>query len=137
MRDAGFSLVEVLVAAFLLAACLVGIARLFAIGVASNSIARHGTTASVLAAQKMEQLRREPVLTPSGAGTLQVATSGYVDRVDQYIRRWSIERAPASGTALVVQVLVTRRTDRGAADQGAVLRAPEEARIVSVIRPAP
>jgi hypothetical protein len=40
---------------------------------------------------------------------------------------------PAS-SAFIVQVLVTRRRDRGVADQGAVARAPEEARVITVLR---
>jgi hypothetical protein len=34
-------------------------------------------------------------------------------------------------------VLVTRRRDRGAADEGVVARAPEEARVTTIVRRAP
>jgi prepilin-type N-terminal cleavage/methylation domain-containing protein len=134
--DAGFSLVEVMIATLLLATSLTALAQLFAISLTNNAIARNGTIASVLAAQKMEQLRSYPSLAASPGNTLQASTDGYVDHVDQYIRRWSIEPLPGS-SAFLVQVRVTRRPNRGAADEGDVLRGPEEARVITVIRQAP
>ncbi len=88
-------------------------------------------------------------LSPSPAGTLTQNTAGFVDYLDQYgnwvgsggsapqgtvyIRRWSIEPLPTNpNNTLILQVLVTRRTDRGTANQGNVARLPEEARLVSV-----
>lgn len=87
-------------------------------------------------------------LSPSGA-TLQANTPGYVDYIDSfgnklgsggappnnaiYTRRWSIEPLPTNpNNTLILQVLVTRINDRGAADQGAVKRLPEEARMITV-----
>jgi len=133
VRDAGFSLVEVLVATVLLALSLAALAELFAISVRNNAVAKHGMAAAMLAAQKVEQLRARTDLAASPGQTLQQDTAPYVDHVGQYTRRWSIEPVPAS-SAFVIQVLVTRRSDRGAADQGSVARAPEEARVVTVIR---
>jgi hypothetical protein len=51
-----------------------------------------------------------------------------------YIRRWSIEPLPTNpNDTLVLQVLVTRFRDRGAADTAVdVKRLPDEARIISV-----
>jgi prepilin-type N-terminal cleavage/methylation domain-containing protein len=88
-------------------------------------------------------------LTPSPGNTLAADTDGYVDYVDGngcglgggtdppagtvYIRRWSIEPLPTNpNNTIVLQVLVTRRFDRGAADNGNVQRMPEEARMVSI-----
>ena len=76
-------------------------------------------------------------------------TSGYVDYVDSfgnklgtganppgqaiYTRRWSITPLPTNpNNTLVIQVLVTRNRNRGPADQGAVMRLPEEARMITV-----
>jgi hypothetical protein len=56
-RSEGFSLVEVIVAAGLLASALVALAQLLAIGTETNAAARDGTFAAILAQQKMEQLR--------------------------------------------------------------------------------
>lgn len=88
-------------------------------------------------------------LTPSPSTALQSNTSGYVDYVDSfgnklgtgatppaqaiYTRRWSITPLPTNpNNTLVIQVLVTRNRNRGAADQGAVMRLPEEARMITV-----
>src|SRR5260221_118932 len=175
--DAGFSLVEVLVATTILALSLTSLAQLFTIATRSNNIARNGTFAQILAEQKMEQLRGLtwgfdvlglPVtdgstdtsvvpqaatggtgLEPSPSNTLQTNTDGYVDYLDPngnslgggtvvpnntaYIRRWFVEPLPTNpNNTLVLQVLVTRRTNRGTADAGSVQRLPEEARLVTV-----
>src|SRR5882672_1307620 len=55
--SAGFSLVEVMVAATILAVALTSLAQLFAMATRSNNIARNGTFTQILAEQKMEQLR--------------------------------------------------------------------------------
>jgi type II secretory pathway pseudopilin PulG len=112
--DAGFSLVETLVATGIMATALVGLAQMFAISVANNRSARTGSFANMLAQQKLEQLRgltwgfdsvglpltdtstdtAAPIETPTGgtglspspAGALNANTSGYVDYVDQFGR---------------------------------------------------
>lgn len=88
-------------------------------------------------------------LSPSLTNTLQANTDGYVDYLDisgkslgggtavpmnmAYIRRWSVEPLPTNpNNTLILQVLVTRRTDRGVAEAGSVTRLPDEARLVSV-----
>jgi prepilin-type N-terminal cleavage/methylation domain-containing protein len=87
-------------------------------------------------------------LSPSPWGTLQQNTPGWVDYIDQngcivsgasalaagvYTRRWSIEPLPSNpNNTLILQVLVTRRSNRGAADSGNVARLPEEARLMSI-----
>src|SRR5882672_5438670 len=88
-------------------------------------------------------------LSPSSDSALQGNTVGYVDYIDSYgnklgtganppqnaiyTRRWSISPLPTNpNNTLVMQVLVTRLNDRGAADQGAVKRLPEEARMITV-----
>ena len=89
-------------------------------------------------------------LNPSPVTALQENTNGYVDYVDQwgnkigrggvtppadaiYTRRWSITPLPTNpNNTLVLQVLVTRNFNRGDADEGAVARLPEEARLVTV-----
>ena len=112
--EAGFSLVEVLVATGLLATALVALAQLFAIATATNAAARNSTVTMVLAEQKIEQLRALqytfdraglPVqdtatdlavypplatggkgLSPHTANTIQANTDGYVDYLDHYGR---------------------------------------------------
>jgi prepilin-type N-terminal cleavage/methylation domain-containing protein len=108
--DAGFSLVEVMIATGILAAALVSLAQLFAISTASNHAARNSGTAMIYAEQKIEQLRAlsytldasglpitdsttdtsvyPPAVTggtglsPSTDNTLQSNTDGYVDYLD-------------------------------------------------------
>jgi prepilin-type N-terminal cleavage/methylation domain-containing protein len=175
--ESGFSLIEVVVATALLSVGMVSLAQLFAVATTSNTNARATTFATVLAEQKMEQLRGltwgfDPIglpltdtatntaaaspaptggtgLTPSPAAALTTNAPGYVDYLDQfgnviggggtipngtiYIRRWSIEPLPTNpNNTLILQVLVTRRRDRGDADDGSVERLTEEARLISV-----
>ena len=175
--EGGFSLIEVIVASGILATALVALGQLFAIATTSNVSSKSTTFATVLAEQKLEELRALswgfdtsglPVtdtttdtasptdettggtgLTPSPDSALQENTDGYVDYVDQfgnklgggttppagtiYTRRWTVEPLPTNpNNTIIIQVLVTRHRDRGAADEGAVLRLPEEARLISV-----
>jgi hypothetical protein len=176
-REAGFSLLEVMIASGILATALIALGQLFAVALMANTSSRSTTYASVLAEQKMEELRALtwgfdtsglPVtdtttdtasseddaaggtgLTPSPETALQQNTVGYVDHVDMfgskvgkdatppesgiYTRRWSIEPLPTNpNNTIVIQVLVTRNRARGAADEGIVLRLPEEARLITV-----
>jgi type II secretory pathway pseudopilin PulG len=176
-NESGFSLVEVMVATGLLATALVTLAQLFALSTQSNVSSRSTTYASVLAEQKLEELRalswgfdtqglalsdtttntavspEMPTggkgLSPSPSTSLQENTTGFVDYVDGfgnklgtgqnppdgaiYTRRWSITPLPTNpNNTLVIQVLVTRRLSRGAADQGSVNRLPDEARMITV-----
>ena len=108
--EAGFSLVEVLLATTLLTVAVAALAQLFAISTRANSSARASTFTTVLAQQKMEQLRsltwgfdslglpltdtstnvtaavETPTggtgLTPSPAGTIGQNTAGYCDYLD-------------------------------------------------------
>ena len=142
----GFSLVEVTIATGIMASALVGLGQMFAIAISSNRAARVLTYTTVLAEQKLEQLRGlawafddrgQPVsdaaLSPSPADTMTSNTPGWVDYVDQfgevlgegamlppktvYIRRWAVEPLPVDpANTIVIHVLVTARINRGAAD---------------------
>jgi prepilin-type N-terminal cleavage/methylation domain-containing protein len=57
VEAAGFTLIEVLVASVLFTTLSLGIAQLFAVANAAGVAARHQTSATILAAAKMEQLR--------------------------------------------------------------------------------
>jgi hypothetical protein len=177
-NDSGFSLAEVMVASGLLATALITLAQLFAVSTRTNLGSRNTSYATVLAEQKLEELRALtwgfdsnglPVtdvttntavypeetnggtgLDPSPTTALNENTDGYVDYVDQwgnkvgrggtsapegaiYTRRWSITPLPTNpNNTVILQVLVTRLRNRGAADEGAVKRLPDEARLVTV-----
>jgi type II secretory pathway pseudopilin PulG len=111
-RESGFSLVEVMVATGLLATAIVTLAQLFALSTQTNVASRNTTYASVLAEQKIEELRalawgfdtqglalsdtttnttvspQTPTggkgLSPSSSASLQENTPGFVDYVDGY-----------------------------------------------------
>ena len=152
---------EALVATLILTTGLLTMAELVRVATATNIVAKNGTLATILAEQKMEQLRAlawefDAAGVPvSDAGlqaspaSLQQNTPGFVEHVDGggqivsraaqpppaavYTRRWSIEPMPSStGPAVLIQVLVTNVRNRGRADQGAVSRLPGEARLVTL-----
>lgn len=125
----GFSLIEAVIAAGIVAGAFAALAQMFALSIAHNTSARNGSIAMMLAGQKMEELRALTwgiELSPGGA--LDSDVSGYVDYIDRegsvlaasgtmpaptvYIRRWSVDALPASSDALMLQVLVTRPTNR-------------------------
>jgi type II secretory pathway pseudopilin PulG len=175
--EGGFSLIEALVAAGLLAVALVTLCELFVAAMRTSLDSRSTTFATVLAQQKVEELRAltwgfDPMgipitdtttntavdpaqpfggtgLSSSPASALQRNTPGFTDYVDRfghtlgggaspppntaYTRRWSIEPVISSpGNTVVIQVLVTPRFERGAAEDGAVRRLAGEARLVAV-----
>jgi type II secretory pathway pseudopilin PulG len=177
-NESGFSLAETIIATGIMAVSIAGLGQLFAVSVLSNRTARNTTFASVLATQKMEQIRGLTYgfdtlglpltdtssnlavnpLSPTGGkglsasptGALRANTDGYVDYLDvygktigtggttipngtTYIRRWSVEPLPTNpNNTIVLQVLVTRSTNRGTANNGKVDRLPDEARIITV-----
>jgi type II secretory pathway pseudopilin PulG len=122
----GFSLVETIVATGLLATALITVAQLFGIATKSNTSARDATFATILAEQKIEQLRALtwgfdsvglPVsdlstntavqpeapnggtgLTPSPADALKENTDGYVDYVDRWGNTLGTGEAPLDGS---------------------------------------
>jgi prepilin-type N-terminal cleavage/methylation domain-containing protein len=158
--DRGFSLLEVLVAMTILAVALVALAQLVALSINATTAAHTTTLATVLARDKMEQLRSlawdfdasglpvaDPRLAPSPADVLTHNVSGFCDFVGaggqplgevttpppgaMYVRRWSIEPLSAdSAHALVLQVLVTNRFKRHIEVGGS--HGPDESRLVTV-----
>ncbi len=157
----GFSLLEVLIAAAVVAATIATLAQLVVLATAANARATTTTMATVLAAQKMEQLRSlewsfdrvegpvsDPRLAASPSDSLRKNSAGFCDFVDRngqslgertdppagavYVRRWSIEPLPADpDNVLVLQVLVTQRFTRGVGEH-ANRQWPDEARIISI-----
>jgi type II secretory pathway pseudopilin PulG len=109
--EGGFSILEVLVATTVMTVALAALAQLFAISTRANASAKNTTYASVLAGQKMEQLRgltwgfdtlglpltdsttnitvvpESPTggkgLSPSPPGALGQNTEGYCDYIDK------------------------------------------------------
>jgi type II secretory pathway pseudopilin PulG len=120
--ESGFSLIEVLVATGLLATALVTLAQLFAYSTRSNVAARTGSYTSILAEQKVEELRAltwgfdgtglpmsditsdttvSPETSTGGTGlspspptSLQENTPGFVDYVDPYGNKLGTGKEP-------------------------------------------
>ena len=124
MNDRGFSLIETLLALSLVALALTGLAQLFAMFTRANADARRMTLATVLAGQKMEQLRgMTAALEPKSLDSLERNVAGLCDFLDAhgrslggdtapptgtiFVRRWSIESLPVLSTdTLILQVVV-------------------------------
>jgi type II secretory pathway pseudopilin PulG len=125
----GFSLVEALVAATILAGALGALAQVAVAAARANDSARGATTAVMAARQKLEELRAldgaHPLLrlTPPGALRTRVAgcfdlltADGRAATIDDAVfeRRWSIEPlADSPGGARLLQVRVFRRAAMG------------------------
>ena len=119
--EGGFSLIEVLVAAAILAVGILSLAQLLAMTVSANAAAGRTTDATVLAAQKLEDLRAEPwsVLEANigeSADSLD-RSGGSIDAFSAaaFRRRWFIE--PWFGDpahTLVIRVIVTTAREEAA-----------------------
>jgi type II secretory pathway pseudopilin PulG len=124
-EERGFSLIETVVAAGIVAGAFAALAQVFALSIAHNVAARNGSTAMLLAAQKMEQLRGLiPGIDLNEGGTLGSSVAGFADYLDQagnilgvdgsvppgtvYVRRWSVAAMSAKPDLLVIQVMVTK-----------------------------
>jgi Tfp pilus assembly protein PilV len=135
LDEAGFSLVEVLVATSLVAGALVSLAQLFVLAVMANDSARRTSEASVFAEQKIEQLRSSPWIDsddrveyldergnviPTGS-----STSGAL-----YIRRWRIAAVPGRIGTVAVHVTVHAASVHDPGDS--VERRPAMARMLAI-----
>ena len=96
--DRGFALLEALVGSTLLVVGVLSLAQIFTLAARANITAHQLTVASVLAAQKIEELRSSPWTTSADG----------VDRIQEFTRRWSVTPLgiDPSSTA-VIQVSVT------------------------------
>jgi prepilin-type N-terminal cleavage/methylation domain-containing protein len=129
--DAGFTLIEVFIAMMLITIMALGVAQLFGLAIRSTQAARYQTSTTILASQKLEQLRAltwgfdatgiglpvsdtttdltvEPPsnsgngLNPSPVNTLDVNTVGYVDYLDAR-GQWVGNSAAPPATALYIR----------------------------------
>jgi type II secretory pathway pseudopilin PulG len=127
--EGGFSLLEVLLATTILTVGLAALAQLFVVSTNANTSAKATTVASVLAAQKMEQLRgltwgfdtiglplsdistdttvvpETPTggkgLSPSPEGSLKQNTDGYCDFLDKFGKSLGGGATAPGGTAYI------------------------------------
>ena len=108
MRDQdGFSLIEVLIGSTVLAVGVASLAQLFTLAVGSNLVSTRRTHATLLASQKLEELRSLAWGTELREGTSDV--------VGEYARQWSVGPLPGNApNAVVLDVLVTWNRSRAA-----------------------
>ena len=137
--DGGFSLVEVLIAAGLLATVIASLPHLFVVAARATADAGDTTWATVLAAQKLEELRAETLSAPFSDQSVDYLDSagksldgpGSAQRA--YTRRWWIDPLPSDAdSTIVITVAVSRyrRADEGTSDPAA--RSREAARLVTL-----
>jgi prepilin-type N-terminal cleavage/methylation domain-containing protein len=111
----GFSLVETIVATSLLATALVALAQLVGAGVQSGAAARARAATTLMAEQKMEQIRALPWAV---VAAMPPDVTDYLDAAGNercvgasipcgdavYVRRWSAAPASFSGGVLIIEV---------------------------------
>lgn len=106
--EAGFTLVEALIAVVILIFGLMAITNLFLLGTSSNSVANQSSAATSAAAETMERLKSATFSTLSAGGDLDNDVTGFV-RYDEVkgvgrIRtRWEITSADAATLFLRVR----------------------------------
>lgn len=96
-RQAGFSLVEVMVALFMATLVFLMLAQMIGVGVEANRAASDSTRASALAAETLEDLTQLQYDAIVPGGSLAADTAGFFDAIDvdadgvvDYTRRWEI-----------------------------------------------
>jgi Tfp pilus assembly protein PilV len=111
--EAGFTLVEAIMATAILTVGLAAVSNLTFVAISSNVIGNRASTAAFLASQKMEDLRSTTFdsLADSPTNALDVDQTGYfqddvVEKVGTFKTRWKITTVVSYGASL--KYLVTR-----------------------------
>jgi type IV pilus assembly protein PilV len=97
--DRGFTLIEILIAIFILVTALLGLISTTVIVIKSNSLSKAMTTATTLAKDKMEQLKN----TGYGSSTSPaINVSETIESI--YTRTWTVTAngSPAAGMKTIV-----------------------------------
>ena len=112
--EAGFSLVETMVASLVLTIGLVGLGQLLAVATVMHSDARQATTSTVLAQAKMDELMKSGTLSLSSVqlGSIASNMGGFYDEPEPGItRRWQVNDGPVDNT-WILQVTVENKGGR-------------------------
>ncbi len=106
--DRGFTLIEVLVALVLVSVLVAGAMGVLAKAAAVIGAARVGTTATLLAMQKVEQLRAAPAVLVAGTQQDHFAADSSVSPASSafFVRRWTVTPgwAATGASSVVVEV---------------------------------
>jgi type II secretory pathway pseudopilin PulG len=139
--DRGFTLVEALVGLAFASVLTAGLANLVVVATGLTQDARDDTKASVLAVQKLEQLRSSIAagmsVPLSPMDTLDEDVPGFSDRPETYVRRWRVSPLPSdvsSRRLLQVRVLAARRIADVRAASSSRARVPGEAILTTIAR---
>lgn len=115
-RQGGFSLIEALVALFILTIIALGLGQVIGLGMLSNKAADDLTQATTLSADKLEELRASEYWALTAGGSLDTAEEGYSDSPDidgdgtaEFERRWQITEQ-TGGKRLEVRTLSLNNT---------------------------
>ncbi len=126
--EAGFSLVEVLVALFMAALVFLMMAQMLGVGVEASRAASDTTKAGALAGDRMEELTRSAYVDLVTGGDVNANVGGFfetldtdADGVDDYVRRWEVVDL---GTEMRIRVRVIALLD--------VIGPPKEATYVTL-----
>ncbi len=124
-QSGGFSLVEILVAMFLLSMILLAVAPLFILAGRSTSSAGEIGNASAAAVQRMEQLDLVAFDTLTQGGSLTANQVGFFDSSNpEFLVRWRVTNNATPPTLKTVEVRVVA--------QNVPTGLPKEVRVVSL-----
>ncbi|HXV75366.1 MAG TPA: prepilin-type N-terminal cleavage/methylation domain-containing protein [Candidatus Polarisedimenticolaceae bacterium] len=110
--ERGFSLVEVLVALFLIALGVLAAAPMFVYAMQGNATGADFGSVGAIAVERMELLRASSFVSLAAGGSLTVSQSGYSDLSDpDFIVRWRItdDAAPPSVKTITVRAIAVRQ----------------------------
>ena len=100
-KQAGFTMIEVMVALLLSAIAVIGMIGLYRVQTRSSSYSRRSTEAVILAGDKMEQLRTHAA--PMTGGPETIDATGGDNASGPYTRRWTVNTM-AARHEIVVEV---------------------------------
>ncbi len=98
-REAGFTLIEIMITTLLVGVVVVSVSTLFMLAMKVNSAAADHTECATLAQHRLEALRRVEFDTLVLGGSVSACSTGYCEYLDQnsdarndYMVSWAVER---------------------------------------------
>lgn len=116
----GFTLVETIVALFLIGLAVLAAAPMFMYATQVNAVGADFGTGGAKAVERMEELRATPFATLVAGGSLTADTAGYFDASDpSYTIRWQItdNGAPPDTKTIEVRCIATRTVNANMGNQ--------------------
>jgi Tfp pilus assembly protein PilV len=115
VRERGFCLVEVLIAATIVIVAISGLGQLFVISSVAHQRARARTLATVLATAKIEELKAGASAPASGLDYADARGNRFDPSTGStlgatYVRQWSASAMPSNPGALILDVQVRSPT---------------------------